>query len=102
MVSVVQSPCNACGACCSYAADWPRFTLEDDAYIARIAPELVSESMSGMRCDGARCSALLGKVGVATSCSIYAQRPEVCRDCQAGDDACTIARERFGLPPLIV
>jgi Fe-S-cluster containining protein len=100
MDSVVQSPCNACGACCSYAADWPRFTLEDDADIARLPPELVSDTMSGMRCDGARCCALLGKVGVATSCSVYAQRPDVCRACQPGDEACTMARHRFGLTPL--
>ena len=100
MDSVGQSPCNACGACCSYAADWPRFTLEDDADIARLPPELVSDTMSGMRCDGARCCALLGKVGVATSCSVYAQRPDVCRACQPGDEACTMARHRFRLTPL--
>jgi Fe-S-cluster containining protein len=100
MDSVVQSPCNACGACCSYSADWPRFTLEDDADIARLPPVLVSDTMSGMRCDGDRCCALSGKVGVTTSCRVYAQRPDVCRACQPGDEACTIARERFGLKPL--
>ena len=24
-----ESPCQACGACCSYSANWPRFTTED-------------------------------------------------------------------------
>ena len=100
MDSVVQSPCNACGACCSYSADWPRFTLEDDADIALLPPELVSDTMSCMRCDGERCCALSGKVGVNTSCSVYAQRPDVCRACQPGDEACTMARHRFGLAPL--
>jgi Fe-S-cluster containining protein len=100
MASALQSPCKTCGACCSYAADWPRFTLEDDVVIARIPTELVSATMGGMRCTGDRCCALDGEVGVATSCSIYAHRPDVCRACQPGDDACTMARQRFGLPPL--
>lgn len=100
MASAAPSPCNTCGACCSYNADWPRFTLEDDAVIARIPIELVSGTMSGMRCNGDRCCALVGEVGTATSCSIYAHRPDVCRACQPGDDACTMARQRFGLPPL--
>ena len=32
--------------------------------------------------------------------AIYELRPDVCRECQPGDDACTMARERAGLPPL--
>ncbi len=100
MASAQPSPCTSCGACCSYAADWPRFTLEDDAVIARIPIELVSTTMAGMRCNGDRCCALVGAVGIATSCSIYAHRPDVCRACQPGDDACTMARHRFGLSPV--
>jgi uncharacterized protein len=98
--SARTSPCNACGACCSYSAEWPRFTLESDAAIARLPRELVGEGMVGMRCEGARCCALVGIVGVATSCAVYALRPYVCRECQPGDDACAMARERAGLPPL--
>ena len=97
---IAQSPCNTCGACCSYSADWPRFTLEDDAAIARLPSQLVAPAMTGMRCAGDRCCALSGEVGVATSCKVYALRPDVCRDCQPGDHACTMARTRFGLPPL--
>ena len=41
-----------------------------------------------MRCDGDRCSALSGRIGVATSCTIYAVRPEVCRTCMPGDAEC--------------
>jgi uncharacterized protein len=37
---------------------------------------------------------------VWTSCSIYDVRPEVCRACLPGDDACTIARTHYGYPPL--
>jgi hypothetical protein len=55
----------------------------------------------GMRCEGNRCSALDGEVGVQTSCAIYNDRPEVCRSCLPGDAECNIARERFGLPALV-
>jgi len=98
-------PCRVCGACCSYSADWPRFTLEDDAAIARIPPNYVDEGGAGMRCHGNRCTALRGEVGRATSCTIYDLRPDVCRACQPGDDACAIARSHFNLvaldPPVL-
>ena len=41
-----------------------------------------------------------GKIGEATSCSIYAVRPEVCRTCMPGDPECAMARKRHGLPVL--
>jgi Fe-S-cluster containining protein len=98
----VESPCQACGACCSYSQNWPRFTTEDDAELDLIPEQFVNERLSGMRCDGDRCSALSGKVGVATSCAIYAARPEVCRTCMPGDAECAMARRRHGLPPISV
>jgi uncharacterized protein len=96
----VESPCQACGACCSYSQNWPRFTTEDDAALDLIPENLVNERQSGMRCDGDRCSALSGRIGIATSCTIYAVRPEVCRTCIPGDVECGMARRRHGLPPL--
>lgn len=51
-----------------------------------------------MRCEGARCSALTGKVGTATACTIYEFRPDVCRACVPGDGDCRMARRAFGLP----
>ncbi|MBI1779160.1 MAG: YkgJ family cysteine cluster protein [Proteobacteria bacterium] len=89
--------CQTCGACCAYSSEWPRFTLEDDAALARIPPTLVDEGLGRMRCQGDRCAALIGEVGVSTSCSIYSVRPDVCRACQPGDEACLIARRRHGL-----
>ncbi len=102
MIELVDADCQACGACCSYSSEWPRFSIEDDAAIERIAPKFVNERQSGMRCDGDRCSALQGIVGVGTSCGVYAVRPEVCRTCVPGDDECRLARARFGLEPLAV
>jgi len=57
----VGNPCQACGACCSYSSNWPRFTTEDDAALDLIPAKFVNEKLSGMRCDGDRCSALSGK-----------------------------------------
>lgn len=96
-VSLTSATCQACGACCAYSSAWPRFSLEDDAALALIAPSLVRADGGGMRCDGDRCAALVGMVGEETSCSIYATRPDVCRACQPGDDECATARQRFGL-----
>jgi len=92
--------CQACGACCSYSADWPRFTTEDDAALGRIPPWLINATLSGMRCEGNRCVALDGEVGRATACAIYKLRPDVCRTCMPGDPECTMARRKHGLPAL--
>ncbi|MBO4226043.1 YkgJ family cysteine cluster protein [Bradyrhizobium neotropicale] len=100
--NATENPCQGCGACCFYSENWPRFTTEDDAELDLIPLEYVNARQSGMRCDGDRCSALSGKIGVATSCAIYAIRPEVCRACMPGDAECTMARRRHGLPVLAV
>jgi uncharacterized protein len=97
-----RSPCQACGACCAYSANWPRFSTEAESDLALIPPRLVNARGSGMRCDGDRCAALDGRIGERTSCTVYAMRPEVCRTCMPGDAECTMARRKFGLPALTV
>jgi Fe-S-cluster containining protein len=89
--------CQACGACCSYSAEWPRFSLEDDVALERIPPGFVDDEGGRMRCDGDRCAALVGEVGKTTACAVYAVRPDVCRACLPGDDECRKARSRFNL-----
>ena len=98
----VESLCQSCGACCAYSQNWPRFSIEDDEALALIPHKFVNERQSGMRCDGDRCSALSGNVGIAVRCGIYAVRPEVCRTCMPGDAECNIARNRHGLATIIV
>src|SRR5258708_7162986 len=97
MTADLSTLCQSCGACCATSADWPRFSLESDAALALIPQTLVDDAQGKMRCEGDRCAALTGKVGVATACSIYAVRPDVCRACQPGDPECSIARARYGL-----
>jgi len=95
-----EALCQACGACCAYSAKWPRFGLETEAEIEMIPRDYVDDARGTMRCKGDRCAALVGEVGVATGCILYAVRPQVCRACEPGDDSCTIARQRYGLPPV--
>ena len=44
-----------------------------------------------------RCGALIGDGPYP--CVIYAERPEACRELEAGGDACALARRRVGLEP---
>jgi len=78
MPEIAENFCQSCGACCSYSANWPRFTIEDDAALDLIPAKYVNARQSGMRCDGDRCSALTGDVG------------------------CNMARRRHGLSPIAV
>ncbi|HVI16179.1 MAG TPA: YkgJ family cysteine cluster protein [Pseudolabrys sp.] len=91
------SECRACGACCSFSAEWPRFSLESDVDLDRIPRAYADRERGRMRCRGNRCAALVGHVGVSTACAIYAIRPDVCRACLLGDDSCKMARRRFNL-----
>lgn len=93
-------PCRGCGACCAFSREWPRFSTEDEAELDRIPGVFVDEGLGRMRCEGNRCAALVGEVGASTACAIYRLRPHVCRACEPGDDACRMARRRFGLPAL--
>ena len=58
--------CRTCAACCSYSLEWPRFSLENDAVLDLIPPAFVDDEQGRMRCDGDRCTALVGDVGVST------------------------------------
>lgn len=92
-----DADCQSCGACCAYSSAWPRFSTEDEAALALIPQSLVSADLTGMACDGSRCAALRGEVGHATTCSVYAIRPVVCRECAPGGDDCLMARRAYGL-----
>jgi len=89
--------CQACGACCSYSSEWPRFTTETDEALDLVPPQFVAADQRGMRCEDQRCSALAGRVGESTSCLVYEVRPDVCRACAPGDPECRTARWAFGL-----
>ena len=45
------------------------------------------------------CMGLLGKVGKQVACSIYGERPELCRQFEAGSSECHQARRATGVEP---
>jgi hypothetical protein len=94
---LTAAACQSCGACCSYSAEWPRFSLESEAALDLIPRAYVDDDQGRMLCRGVRCAALLGEIGVATACAIYPLRPDVCKACLPGDDACLMARRHFGM-----
>src|SRR5438874_241576 len=57
------------------------FSLEDDTALERIPRAFVDDNQARMRCDGDRCSALVGDVGVSTACAVYSARPDICKGC---------------------
>ncbi len=89
--------CRTCGACCAYSASWPEFDPLDAADGSTVPVELVRPDGGGMACDGDRCRALAGVVGDAVHCTVYAQRPALCREFEAGSDTCLLVRDFFGL-----
>ncbi|MDN8032124.1 hypothetical protein QZN17_26515 [Burkholderia multivorans] len=48
-----------------------------------------------MKCDGARCVALAGKIGQRVSCLVYEHRPSVCREFMPGSDGYRQFRTSF-------
>jgi Fe-S-cluster containining protein len=87
--------CSKCGACCAYSFDWPEFVADDDG--DKIPERLIAEGGGCMRCDGDRCSALVGEVGKQVSCAVYADRPSPCREFSPGGAGCRQVRRFFKL-----
>lgn len=96
--------CVSCGACCidgGYVGVSPLDTTPHALTRATKGLGLSKETMSnlGRRCMkrhcGGRCVALEGVIGTNVSCSIYEQRPAVCRRFEAGSPGCLDARERM-------
>lgn len=101
----MENPCLTCSACCDHPEPWATIdlTLED---LARVPAEMTVPSGFGnilkMRKIGNRCVALVGTVGVDARCSIYENRPTICRDYDAGKRVveCNACRTPHGLAPL--
>lgn len=85
--------CQSCGACCS--------GLGVDVYGDDDVPDkfVKNDRLFGpsMRERKGCCICLKGKIGVRVRCSIYDQRPTVCREFQPGSQQCLDSRKRNGL-----
>jgi len=106
-----HNPCTQCGACCaSFRVD---FASEEVLSEGGSVPDGLClpltanlHRMRGTDHTPARCAALQGQVGLNARCGIYEWRPSPCREfglrapLGLGDEACSRARARHGLPPL--
>ena len=103
MTTEPANPCLACGACCAtyrvsfYWAEAEALGL-DPRWTERLTPFLAC--MAGTSAAEPRCLALDGTVGKAVHCRVHPQRPNPCREVEAGSDQCQRARLRHGLAPL--
>lgn len=87
--------CISCGGCCTYSENWPVFIGDGDG--AEIPDEFVDHENARMLSYGNRCTALEGTIGCQVSCSIYEQRPLVCREFAAGSEDCLMVRRELKL-----
>ncbi len=89
--------CLECGACCLSTLDtYVRVTGDDHERLAEHAERLTH--FVGHRCymrmEQGRCAALCVTGEGQFVCTIYAQRPEVCRDLGRGSSACQAELEQ--------
>ena len=95
--------CITCGACCIYFAKSPDcFPIYpgDPNEEMLLENEWAHKSFHGdtfmLRKDGerlSRCIALSGKRGEQLLCEVYENRPQTCRDFEAGGNLCREARK---------
>lgn len=107
----VTLDCRTCGACC--LSEYARLTTyiplsEEDLgrFTASMRRRLVVLDRMGLPNLGVKrhgrgtqkiCTQHVGRVGHKSACSIYARRPEACREFEPGSEACQYARRDAGL-----
>jgi hypothetical protein len=89
--------CTRCGACCRAAYHSVQVSARDPAVATH--PEMIVDrgEYLELRRSGDRCAALTGDLATRFHCTIYADRPQTCRDFELGGDHCLTARRRVGL-----
>jgi Fe-S-cluster containining protein len=95
--------CRRCGVCCDYA---PRVPIEnDESKRLNMYWDIVSDSEVDVIVDrvlsrdlaSGRCVHLAGELAKDVTCTIYKERPRVCRAFEAGSDLCREYRRMYGL-----
>jgi Fe-S-cluster containining protein len=108
----LEYECQQCGACCVQqgpynGTSYVYLSREEAKRMRRlgltVVPAALGDSFLGCRShEGAggrpACVALEGEVGGSCGCSIYPDRPDVCRHFEVGEALCLEAREQAGLP----
>lgn len=104
-------PCLSCGACCAFfrvSFHWTETATESHGVPIALTKQISQyvNAMNGTDQAKPSCVALEGIIGKSTSCSIYENRPDCCRQFQASfedgskNDKCDEARASKGLKML--
>ena len=94
--------CIPCGACCIYGLVIPINRREPEPLKRYLeialddADDVVIERVFERGADG-RCINLDGVVGQEIGCGVYPDRPQICRDFDAGSDRCFGYRRMYGI-----
>ena len=103
LVQEEPNPCVTCGACCAaYRVSFYWAEAETKGLPPHLTRQInhFYSCMAGTSQPQPHCQALAGQVGQQVSCTVYAQRPDTCKQVQVGDEKCNGARLKHGLPPL--
>jgi hypothetical protein len=91
--------CQECGACCRHAYDIVEVARREIVTVRH--PQLVEQKGRLLQLrrseDRTRCAALAGPKEGPYGCTIYADRPNTCREFTAGTSSCVTARRWVGL-----
>ena len=110
---ISSNPCTRCGACCAYfRVQFYWREVEKDS-LHKVPEPLTQDVDSFLKCmrgtgkkRGNHCIALKGRIGKLAVCTIYENRPSVCRNFTASyidgkpNKRCDEARAAYGLKPL--
>lgn len=96
--------CMTCGACCAFllcVAVKPTDSTSD-SYVWKITGEdnlgeMIVDKFMRRKAETMTCVALGGNVGETVGCQIYEERPQVCREFEAGSDKCHALRRSYGI-----
>lgn len=105
--SVPIPDCIPCGACCIYGLIIPINRREPEPLQKYLevtldgADDLVIERVLERDEADGRCINLSGIVGKEIGCKVYPDRPQICRDFDAGSDRCFGYRRMYGIDPLL-
>lgn len=99
--------CLSCGACCFYllcATVKPTDQNTPESHFWKIfleenSGEIVVDQFMRRNPETMACIALDGEIGGNIGCSIYHDRPQVCREFDAGSDKCHAIRRAYGIEP---
>lgn len=81
--------CAGCGKCCHLVVE-----LRDGDDV----PEALVVEHAGVRCMDQRANGACVALDPETFyCTVYAQRPQVCRDFQRGSDLCLTILRKYGV-----